>query len=108
MSDVPNKIMIENAKTGNPASEWDIVGAGDPSIQGFATTISVNHGETISFKVKTDATNYHLDIYRLGYYSGNGARKVQTLLPFVPLPQLQPTPLNDPSTGSRLWQLGSI
>jgi hypothetical protein len=36
-------------------SEWDVSGAGDPSIQGFATDISVNKGETVSFKVKTDS-----------------------------------------------------
>ena len=36
--------------------------------------MSVNKGQTIRFKVKTTATNYHIDIYRLGYYQGNGAR----------------------------------
>src|SRR6185436_11224394 len=41
-----NPIVCENAKPGNPPSDWDIVGAGDPSIQGFATAISVNLGET--------------------------------------------------------------
>ena len=44
------------------------------SIQGFATDISVNTGETVSFKVKTDSINYRIDIYRLGYYGGAGAR----------------------------------
>jgi hypothetical protein len=97
MSDSPNKITMENAQPGNPASEWDISGAGDPSIQGFATTISVNQGETVSFKVKTDATDYRLDIYRLGYYQGNGARKVASIAASVPLPQSQPDdPLPDP------------
>ncbi|MBC7627116.1 hypothetical protein, partial [Ferruginibacter sp.] len=32
-----NAIVTENALPGNPASEWDIVGAGDPTIQGFST-----------------------------------------------------------------------
>ena len=43
----------------------------DPAIrayQGFATNISINAGETVLFKVNTDATSYRLDIYRLGYY----------------------------------------
>ena len=39
-----NPITAENCLTGNPASEWDINGAGDPTIQGFATEISVNRG----------------------------------------------------------------
>lgn len=59
----PNAIVAENCQPGNPAIEWDIAGAGDPSIQGFATDISVNRGQTISFKVKTDAASYHIDIY---------------------------------------------
>ena len=79
-------------------SEWD-VGAGDASIQGYATDISVNHGQTITFKVSTDATAYRIDIYRLGYYGGLGARKVATVNPSASLPQTQPTCLRDPGTG---------
>src|SRR5262245_62240670 len=60
------------------------------SIQGFATDISVNRGETVHFKIKTDSTHYHLDIYRVGYYAGLGARKVAGVLPSARLPQLQP------------------
>ncbi len=48
-----NPIVCENSKTGNPASEWDVSGAGDASIQGFATDISVNRGETVRFKINT-------------------------------------------------------
>ena len=36
--------------------------------------MSVNKGDTIRFKIKTNASAYHIDIYRLGYYQGNGAR----------------------------------
>ncbi|WP_221391117.1 N,N-dimethylformamidase beta subunit family domain-containing protein [Dyadobacter sp. NIV53] len=74
-----NAIVTENAKTGNPASEWDIDGAGDRSIQGFATDISYNKGETAIFKIKTNASSYLIKIYRLGYYQGNGARLITTL-----------------------------
>ena len=94
-----NPIVIENAKPGNPSSEWDVDFAGDTSIQGFATDISVNKGETIQFKVKTDATDYRLDIYRLGYYNGLGARFIATVLPSATLPQTQPDPITDSSTG---------
>src|SRR5262249_10865029 len=68
------------------------------SIVGFATHISVNRGETIQFKVKTDATAYRIDIYRLGYYQGYGARKVATVSPSVSLPQAQPACLSDAAT----------
>ena len=94
-----NAIVTENAHPGNPPSEWDVTGAGDASIQGFATDISVNRGDTISFKVETDASQYRLDIYRLGYYGGLGARRVATVQPSASLPQSQPACLSDPSTG---------
>ena len=95
-----NPIVVENAKTGNPPSQWDINGSGDSSIQGFATDISVNRGQTIRFKIKTNATNYRLDIYRLGYYGGSGARLVAgNVLPTASLPQNQPNPITNSSTG---------
>jgi len=92
-------IACENTKPGNPASDWDISGAGSANIQGFATDISFNKGEVVDFKIDTDALAYHLDIYRMGYYGGLGARKIVTINPAVALPQIQPPCLNDTSTG---------
>ena len=83
---------------GNPSSEWDISGAGDSTIQGFATDISVNQGGTVNFKVNTTAAAYRLDIYRMGYYGGNGARKVATINT-VSGPQNQPACLTDSTSG---------
>ena len=94
-----NAIVGENCLTGSPSSEWDVNGAGDPTIQGFATQISVNRGTSVSFKVKTDAANYRFDIYRMGYYGGLGARKVATVMPSASLPQSQPSCLTDSATG---------
>ncbi len=94
-----NAIVAENCLPGNPESEWRINEAGDPGVQGFATDISVDAGQTVFFKVKTDATSYRIDIYRIGYYGGNGARKVATVLPTATLPQSQPNCLTEPSTG---------
>ena len=93
-----NAIEAENCLPGSPPSEWDVNGAGDASIQGFATDMSVNRGTTIQFKVKTPASSYRLDIYRIGYYGGNGARKVATVTPSATLPQSQPNCLTN-STG---------
>ena len=94
-----NPIVCENSKQGNSPSEWDISGAGDSSIQGFATEISVNQGQAVHFKVKTDARAYRIDIYRVGYYGGQGARQVASILPSVSLPQSQPACLSDASSG---------
>ncbi len=94
-----NPIVVENCLAGNPPSEWDISGVGDTSIEGFATDISVNRGSTVFFKVNTNAANYRFDIYRMGYYGGQGARKVATVSPSASLPQSQPACLNDATTG---------
>ncbi len=85
-----NEIVAENCLPGHPATEWDINSYGDPSIQGFGHDIAVAQGETIHFKVDTDSDDYRIDIYRMGYYGGMGARRVDTIEPSVPLPQRQP------------------
>ncbi len=95
-----NAIEAENCLPGTPQSTWDIPSrdAGDQSIQGFATDISVNKGETVHFKINTNSSSYTIDIYRFGYYGGNGARKVASVLPSASLPQLQPACVNDITT----------
>ena len=96
---IASAIVCENSKPGNPPSEWDVNGSGDANIQGFATDISVDQGQSVKFKVKTPASDYRLDIYRMGYYSGQGARKVATVQPSASLPQSQPACLTQSATG---------
>ena len=93
-----NDIVCENSKTGSPSSNWDISGAGDSTIQGFGTDISVNQGSTINFKISTPARAYTITIFRLGYYQGNGARQIATVTPSAPLPQTQPACITDAPT----------
>ena len=40
------------------------------------TLVSYNVGEIVEIKVKSDSSLYRIDIYRVGYYGGKGARKV--------------------------------
>jgi putative component of membrane protein insertase Oxa1/YidC/SpoIIIJ protein YidD len=94
-----NAITAENALPGTAATVWDVNGAGDLSIQGFGTEMSVNKGQTIHFKINTDASAYTIRIYRLGYYQGNGARLMGTGTITASLPQVQPAELYDPTTG---------
>jgi hypothetical protein len=94
-----NAIACENALQGNSATDWDLPSGSDPSILGYATDISVNQGDTVHFKVSTSATAYHLDIYRMGYYQGLGARRVASVAPSAALPQAQPPCLTDATTG---------
>ncbi len=94
-----NAITQENCLSGNVDTEWDVDGAGDSSIQGFATQISVNRGSTVQFKIDTDASDYELEIYRMGYYAGRGARRITTINPSASLPQNQPSCVVQASTG---------
>lgn len=92
-----NAIVAENQLPGTPPSEWQIEAAGDSSIQGFASDISVDRGETIHFEIDADTGDYAVPIYRMGWYGGNGARLVAsaTRLPHA----FQPECLADVPTG---------
>ena len=97
-----NPIPCENQQTGTSPSVWDTPNgdAGSPGLQGFATDISVNAGSTISFKINSGSLgSYTIDIYRMGWYQGLGARKITSISPSVSLPQAQPACLTDASTG---------
>src|SRR5688572_18817645 len=78
-----NPISLENARLDGVTdkSVWDVDGVGNPELQGFATDISVNVGGLVEFKVDAqfagqDEVAHTIDIYRLGYYGGLGARRV--------------------------------
>ncbi len=93
-----NAIVLENRKPGNPRSQWDLRnGIGSTSIEGFATQISLNRGSRVDFKVNTAAQDYRIDIYRLGWYGGMGARLVASVDHGGPGLR-QPAPLTDPTT----------
>ena len=99
---VTNPIVLENQKQGTSPNIWQInAGADSTQIQGFTTAISTNVGGTVQFKInnQTGTSNYHIDIYRLGYYGGNGARLVTTLQHQAATSVVQPAPLKDASTG---------
>ena len=98
----PNPIVLENQKPGTPESVWQIdPGQDSELIQGFTTAISTNLGGTVGFKIDnlTGNPNYHIDIYRLGYYGGDGATLVTTLQHSAATAVVQPAPLTDPTTG---------
>jgi len=94
-----NPIVRENRRRGTRRSAWDIRGSGDPSIQGFVTDISVAAGAAVSFKIATDATAYAIEIFRLGYYGGRGARKVADIPGRQIASHRQSPGVADPDTG---------
>lgn len=67
-----NPVACENLQPGTPFADWYAPNAWG-AIQGFTTQESVQPGETVSLKVQSPST-YKVDVYRLGWYQGNGAR----------------------------------
>lgn len=91
-----NPIVIENQKPGTARAIWDAPASNQ--IEGFATDISVDTGDEISFKINVNAADgvdvpYHIEIYRLGYYGGDGATLVTTINGLVG--NAQPDPITD-------------
>jgi hypothetical protein len=95
---VTNPVACENSKPGDDPDTWEIFREGDDSLQGYATQMSVNKGQTISFKIKAASSNFHIDVYRLGYYGGMGAR-LQQHLGAPTGPTTQPACSQFPATG---------
>jgi hypothetical protein len=58
--------------------KWEIPAGRDASnqIQAYASATSVMLGEKLTFflSTETDATRFFVDIYRLGWYNGEGGR----------------------------------
>ena len=48
-------------------------------ICGFADQTSINTGGTITFFISTTLPTYRIDVYRMGYYNGDGGRLVTTI-----------------------------
>jgi len=69
------------------------------AIQGFADPFSVNVGNSVSFKIESPASSYKVDIYRMGYYGGDGARLVTSLTPSISVSQNQPACKTNTVTG---------
>ena len=91
-----NTIQLENAKPGTP--NWQLTNpATNHEIEGYASLVSVNRGDQISFFVNTADPTFTLEIFRTGWYGGAGAR---LMVPGVQLTGLnQPIPTPDPTTG---------
>lgn len=94
-----NLIQIENAKPGE--RDWqltrvrlnDVHGFRSPWIEGFCDKQSVKAGENLKLMVSTNpSANFEIEIFRMGYYGGKGARLMQKLGPFAGKPQPTPKP----------------
>jgi N,N-dimethylformamidase beta subunit-like, C-terminal len=65
----------ENAKPGT--GDWQITGVGEAgAIEGYASAVSAQQGETMTIHVSTRAQSFHVEAYRMGWYGGTGGRLV--------------------------------
>lgn len=94
----PNLIRDENAKPG--ANDWqltrvrvDAPGFRSPWVEGYCSKQSVKAGESIDLFISANpARKVKLEVFRLGYYGGKGARKVGEYGPFDVPTQVTPKP----------------
>ncbi len=49
---------------------------GPQTIVGYTPALSYAPGESVAFKVSTASPSWRISVYRLGWYGGNGARRV--------------------------------
>lgn len=81
-------IVIENHELG--ALDWQLTrvradsgGFRSPLIEGYCSRQSVKAGESIDIMVSTNPPRrFEIEIFRLGYYAGRGARLMKKLGPF--------------------------
>lgn len=97
-----SSIRRENEKPGT--TDWQLTrvsinqGAYRTSlIEGYCSHQSISSGETLTIFVSTDpARNFKIDLYRMGYYGGTGARLMTSLGPLKgftqPVPALGSLP----------------
>ena len=99
-----NPIMIENAKPGTqawrltntstvPGKVNGIITSGrSPDIEGFCSANSVRAGEQLKIMVSTNpASAFKLEIFRTGYYNGDGARLMRTYDALPGVTQFEPS-----------------
>ena len=92
-----NRVIEENRRPGT--SDWMLRQTRidpqsryrSPAIEGYCSHRSVRAGETLAFYVSTNpASRFTLDIYRTGYYSGEGGRFIKHLGEFKGAVQPEP------------------
>ena len=93
-----NAVAFENSLPGDPS--WgDFAAPPDPTgISGYASTASVRAGDSLDLYTTTTASSVKIDVFRMGWYGGAGARLVQSVGTFPGANQPQATP--DPALGT--------
>ena len=67
-------VVAENARSGS--SSWRIPRSAPNSIEGFADVVSAQVGDDVTLYISTPARTFHVEAYRIGYYDGDGGRRI--------------------------------
>ncbi|HJT38040.1 MAG TPA: N,N-dimethylformamidase beta subunit family domain-containing protein [Actinomycetota bacterium] len=76
-----NAIRFENRHKGDP--NWHLRYPQSNGIEGYASATSVAAGRPIRFFISTTATSYTVDVFRMGWYGGAGARLMAHIGPLA-------------------------
>lgn len=91
-----NPTHTENAKIGTTG--WQLSNpATNHEIEGYASLTSVNRGQQIQLFVNTVAPTYTIEVFRMGWYNGRGARRLTN--PVSQVGRVQPIPTPNSTTG---------
>ena len=93
---IENPVVVENRRPS--AADWHLTNpARKREIEGYASATSVNRGELISLFVNTSSPNFSVEVFRMGWYQGIGARRVYG--PITLAGTAQTMPIMDAATG---------
>jgi hypothetical protein len=102
-------IVAENRQSG--AADWQLTrvradseGFRSIQIEGYCSKQSVKAGEAIDIMISTNPPcRFELEIFRMGYYGGHGARLMKQLGPFDGKAQLDP-PIGEKNIHQCRWE----
>jgi hypothetical protein len=102
LAQATNPIVVENQQVGTDS--WQLRTGYSWSddttrqVQGYASATSVNKGQQIAFHITTNPPQqYSIDLYRMGWYGGMGARMLKNVGPLTGV--TQPSPALNTTTG---------
>ena len=91
-----NPITIENQKPGT--TSWHLTNPAQArEIEGYASLTSVNRGGEIELFVNTKEPSYTMEVFRMGWYGGAGARQLAAAITRKGI--RQPPAIEDQATG---------
>ena len=96
-----NWIVEENAKPGTSA--WRIPNGVPHDIQGYADRTSALPDQRVRLYVDTSASSFRVQLFRLGWYEGDGGRRVWTSREIEGSDQPAPVILSETNTVEAQW-----